>query len=107
MQHMGVREEDEMVILVVDGKRIELPWQVAESIGKTLMQASRGVRDREDHVRLIQEQAIAMKSALPFLLTKEKDIVKEAVVEAQWGVLHSLPMVRSDSRIFAPAVKRG
>lgn len=105
MQHMGVREEAEKVVLVVDGKRVELPWQVAETIGKTLMQASRGVRDREDHARLVFDQAVALKSALPLLLTGEKGIVKEAAVEAQWGALHSLPMVKSDARIFAPSVK--
>lgn len=74
-----VRQEGRQVILVIDGRGLEMPWQVARQISDALRTKSVAAREFEQAEMVIHDQALLQKIGAPFGVTDNPRIQREAI----------------------------
>jgi len=85
------------VLLIVDGKCVAtIPAKQAVEAGHALRHVGARAQEWEEAQRLIEDQAIMIRTGAPFSLTGDPKLNAEAFKEAQWN---------SELRRYIPAVK--
>jgi hypothetical protein len=80
-----VADEGAKVVLVLDGRRIEMPPEVALSLSQHLYRKGKKAEEYRDANRIIMDQAIMQRAGLPFGLSSNPKIQEAARQEAQWN----------------------
>lgn len=80
----NVRHNGDRVLLTIDGRSWELPWQAALELSRMLMGAARQCEELAVANRLIADQALLIRAGAPFALSNHPKIRDAARTEAQW-----------------------
>lgn len=83
----NIRCEGDRVLLTIDGKAWQLPWQTAISLGRALQAKGRQAEEVASANRIVADQALLLRAGAPFSLTDHPKIRDAARSEAQWGPL--------------------
>jgi hypothetical protein len=85
MTRAVVVDEGDKVVLSIDGKRYNMPPEVAEQLSRMLYAKAKKAEEYRDANRIIMDQAILQRSGAPFGLSSHQKIIEEAHKEAQWN----------------------
>lgn len=103
-----VKVRNERVIVLEDGKVVlNLPWEMALSVGKVLVKRSKIAEERANALQVIKDQALLIRAGAPVGLTSDPEIQKEAVKEATHSreLRRALPGgIKSQSVVGAPTI---
>lgn len=71
------------IIILEQGKVVlDIPWNMALSIGRSLIKQAKIVEEHENAGQIIKDQALLQRVGFPIGLTNNPDIQKEAMKEA-------------------------
>lgn len=83
---VAVRDEGSRVLVIQNGKAIlDLPWDAALALSKALRIKALQAEETDKADGLIFDQAILTRLGVPFGLTNNGAILKEATREAAWN----------------------
>lgn len=78
-----VDEDKGRVIILEEGKVVlNVPWNMALSIGKSMIKQAKIVEEHENANQIIKDQALIQRVGFPVGLTNNPKIQKEAMKEA-------------------------
>lgn len=77
-----VRQEAHRVLLEIDGRATEMPWNAARRLARALFTMAGKAEEFERHAQIAFDQAILLRGGAPFGLTNNPHIQREAVIEA-------------------------
>lgn len=81
-----VRQEKNKVLFITDnGTFLEMPWEKALQVARALYMKARLAEEYEKHEEVILDQALLLRSGIKLGLSGTKEILREAVKEAQWN----------------------
>jgi hypothetical protein len=72
------------VVLAIDGRSWNLPWQAALELGRGLLSAAKRAEEIADANRIIADQALLVRAGAPFAISDHPKILDAARNEAQW-----------------------
>jgi len=104
---LRVRQEGVNVLLVINGRAVEMPWHIALELGRALLNKGHLAEEIAKHEQVIYDQALLTRAGLPIGLAVNKDVASEAIKEASWGtkLRRYLPGgVRAKEFVGAPRV---
>lgn len=103
-----VKVRNERVIVLEEGKAVlNMPWEMALSVGKALVKRSKVAEERANALQVIKDQALLIRAGAPVGLTSDPEIQKEAVKEATHSreLRRALPGgIKSQSLVGAPTI---
>ncbi len=82
MSRVQIRQEGPEVLLVIDGRALKMPWNVALDVSKALAIKARKAEEIAKAEGIIFDQALLIRTGAPLGLTDNPDIQKEAAKEA-------------------------
>lgn len=83
---VAVRDEGNRVLVIQNGKAIlDLPWDAALALSKALRVKALQAEETDKAESLVFDQAILTRLGVPFGLTNNATILKEATKEAAWN----------------------
>ena len=83
---VAVRDEGNRVLVIRDGKAIlDLPWDAALALSKALRVKALQAEETDKAESIVFDQAILTRLGVPFGLTNNATILKEATKEAAWN----------------------
>lgn len=80
-----IAQSGPMVILYIDGRATELPWEAAKIIANGLMEKALMAEEYAKAEEIIFDQAIMYRSGAPFALSDNPKIKDEAKKEALYN----------------------
>lgn len=80
--HFRVRDEGRKVVLIIDGRAVEMPPEIARQLARALHAKAGRAEEVIEHERLAYDQAILTRAGAPFGLTNRPEIVEAAIREA-------------------------
>lgn len=102
-----VRTEGTKVLLAVDDQRfLEIGWQEADQLARSLLAKAREAEQLAKVDGLILDQGLLMRAGMPFSLTKDQKVIDAAKVEAAHNRLfrRALPSIRSTEVVGMPSL---
>lgn len=106
-----VKQEGKMVWLVFEGERaraIDMPWEVAEKLGRILISAARKAEEFEKANQIITADALLIRTGAPFALSSNSKIREESFKQAQWDskIRKGMPLlgVPSKKQLGPPSI---
>ena len=83
---VAVRDEGNRVLVIRDGRAIlDLPWDAALALAKALRIKALQAEETDKAESIVFDQAILTRLGVPFGLTNNATILKEATKEAAWN----------------------
>ena len=82
MTNVRVHQEGPEVLLVIDGRALKMPWNVALDVSKALQIKARKAEEIAKAEGIIFDQALLIRTGAPLGFTDNPDIQKEAAKEA-------------------------
>ena len=83
---VAVRDEGNRVLVIQNGKAIlDLPWDAALALAKALRIKALQAEETDKAESIVFDQAILTRLGVPFGLTNNPVILKEATKEAAWN----------------------
>ncbi len=83
---VAVRDEGNRVLVIRDGRAIlDLPWDAALALAKALRIKALQAEETDKAESIVFDQAILTRLGVPFGLTNNETILKEATKEAAWN----------------------
>ena len=83
---VAVRDEGNRVLVIQNGKAIlDLPWDAALALAKALRIKALQAEETDKAESIVFDQAILTRLGVPFGLTNNATILKEATKEAAWN----------------------
>jgi hypothetical protein len=84
IEAIAVRQEGERVLLIKDGRLIvDLPYQAALDLAKALRIKGKLAEELSEANGIIRDQALLIRIGAKLGLTRRRDIMKEAIKEAE------------------------
>lgn len=102
LHQITVRTVDTKVVLLVDGRGVEIPWEHAIAVGKALLTKASEARENAKAAILTADHALCLRAGLPFGVTNRPDIQREAWKEAQY--LKFPGVVEPKSQVYKPTI---
>ena len=93
MKRIRIGQDGPNVIITIDGRALEMPWNAALDVGKALIKKARAAEEIAKAEGIIFDQALLIRTGAPLGFTDNPDIQKEAAKEAAHN---------SDLRRFLP-----
>lgn len=93
-----IGREGENVILSIDGKRVEVPWQAARQIGDAIKAQSLKAEEWTKAEQVAADQAVLLRLGIGVGLTDSPHIQNEAKKQAAWGsdLRRYIPLTRAN-----------
>lgn len=82
MNNVRIHQEGPEVHLVIDGRRLRMPWNVALDLSTALRIKARKAEEIAKHEQLTFDQALLIKTGAPLGFTDNPDIQKQAAIDA-------------------------
>lgn len=82
MQRIRIGQDGPNVIITIDGRAIEMPWNAALDVGKALIKKARAAEEIAKSEGLIFDQALLIRTGAPLGFSSHPDIQSEAAKEA-------------------------
>ncbi len=102
-----VRQDGDRVLLAIDGKVWNLPWQSAIELGRLLQSFGKQAEEIAIANRVIADQALLLRVGAPFALSNHPKIRDAAKTEAAWGSLRRyLPARFRDAEFGVPTIRQ-
>lgn len=103
----NVRHDGDRVLLTIDGKTWQLPWQAAVQLGRLMQSAGRQAEEFAQANRVIADEALLLRAGAPFSLSSNPKIREAAKTEAAWGSLRRyLPARFRDAEFGVPSIRQ-
>ena len=109
MRNVRIHQEGPEVLLVIDGRALNMPWHVALDIARALEKKARKAEEIAKSEGLIFDQALLIRTGAPLGFTDNPDIQQEAAKEAAHSsdLRKYLPGgVKATEQFGSPNVKR-
>ena len=89
----SVRKEGHRVVIILDGKGADLPWEAALELGRGIITQARRIEEEIKAEEIIADQAFLIRSGAPFGLSRNLSILNEAGKEAVYNpeLRHCIP----------------
>lgn len=84
MASLRIVQDGDRVVLVHEGRAIELPHEAAVAVGQQLLAAGRRAEKIAKAERVVADQALVLRLGLPFGLTSDPVLQAEAMQVAQY-----------------------
>lgn len=108
MAHLRIRQEGSDVLLIRGGKLlVRLPWDAALVVARELHQAGKLAEEQAKAEGIVMDQAIVLRAGMPFGLSSDPRIQREAGKEAAWNskLRRYMPGgIKSQEQVGRPAV---
>lgn len=104
-----VRQEGASVLLIIDERATEMPWDAAIELGRALIAKGHLAEEIAKHEQVIEDQAILTRAGIPIGLAVDERVVQEAAKEAAWStkLRRWIPGgVKSRQMVWGPTVRR-
>lgn len=85
MRNVRIHQEGPEIHLIIDGRALRMPWNVALDLSRALMKKARAAEEIAKVEGLIFDQALLIRTGAPLGFTDNPDIQKEAAKEAGWN----------------------
>ncbi len=85
MQRVRVHQDGPYVDLVIDGRSLRMPWNVALDLGKALIRKARDAEEIAKAESIIFDSALLIRTGAPLGFSDNPIIQKEAAKEAAWN----------------------
>jgi len=98
------------VLVVIDGRATEMPWNVALDVARAMYQQAKRAEEYAKAAGIVFDQALLIRSGAFFGLSDHRGIQQEAAKEAAWNrdLRRYLPGgVKSKEQFGTPAVVAG
>ncbi len=82
MARVRIHQEGPEVLLDIDGRPLQMPWNVALDVARALEKKARAAEEIAKAEGLIFDQALLVRTGAPLGFTDNPDIQKEAAKEA-------------------------
>ncbi len=82
MKQITIRQNGPNVLLIIDGRATELPWNAALDVANALREKARDAEEIAKAEGIIFDQALLLRSGAPIGFSSNPDIQKEAAKEA-------------------------
>lgn len=82
MRQVRIHQEGPEVHLIIDGRSLRMPWNVALDLSRALGKKARKAEEIANHEQLIFDSALLLRTGAPLGFTDNKDIRAEARKEA-------------------------
>ena len=82
MRNVRVHQEGPEVQLIIDGRALRMPWNVALDLSKALRKKAHAAEEIAKAEGIIFDQALLIRTGAPLGFTDNPDIQKEAAKEA-------------------------
>lgn len=102
-----VRQNGTKVDLLLEGRLVvELSYESAQSLAKALWRVAKLAEELAQVEKVIEDQAILMRSGLMVPLVSNQTMAVEAAKKAQWDsdLRRYIPQNQSNGIVFAPSV---
>ena len=97
------------VLVVMNGRRvIGLPWEAALQLARAMVIQARRIEEQVKADKIIQDQALLMRTGAPFGLTSHPDLISAAKKEAACNTVlrKNIPLIESRESVGSPTVIR-
>ncbi len=82
MQRVRVHQDGPYVELIIDGRSLRMPWNVALDLSKALLHKARNAEETAKAESIIFDSALLIRTGAPLGFSDNPDIQKEAAKEA-------------------------
>ena len=82
MRNVRIHQEGPEVLLIIDGRALKMPWNVALDVGKAIIKKARSAEEIAKAESIIFDQALLIRTGAPLGFTDNPDIQAEAAKEA-------------------------
>ena len=82
MQQVRIHQDGPYVDLVIDGRSLRMPWNVALDLGKALIRKARDAEEIAKAESIIFDSALLIRTGAPLGFSDNPDIQAEAAKEA-------------------------
>lgn len=107
VQEARVGRSGQVVLLQIGGKTVEMPWEVAVTLGRALLAAGRDAEEQAKAPTIARDAAILLRAGAPVGLSSDPKIRDEAGKLAAWDeqLRRYMPGgIRSEEMLGRPAV---
>lgn len=108
MIDIKVGHQGSKVMILMDGKLYEMPWEVAKEMGISLLSHAGSAEEFVQVNRIIEDGAILQRGGFPMGLTNNPKIQREIYKKAQWDTklrkYMPAPGARSQEIFGAPTI---
>jgi hypothetical protein len=80
-----IRQNGPTVLLIIDGRATELPWNAALDVSNALREKAKDAEEIAKAEGIVFDQALLVRTGAPIGFSSHPDIQKEAAKEAAWN----------------------
>ena len=82
MKRIRIGQDGPNVLITIDGRALEMPWNAALDVGKALVKKARAAEEIAKAEGIIFDQALLIRTGAPLGFSSHPDIQAEAAKEA-------------------------